>query len=317
MGGLVGKTLEIDEATRIKPEFVRLRIACRDIYEVPSSAERNLGLNIFDFFYELEEPEHLKKEAQKTPVMVPDNEPQPQTKKMRIEAGQAIPGNTNRTPFPTGAPQKGDDKGIQSVSMSDLPTTNLSFSAPGKMNYSKKTEVHSVPFTCVDLQENQEEHEAIPAATYQPDKDVSEEEGNESSDDFEREVNKILESDEVQSNPRTCVWMLNQQQIPISKAENVHPDLLKNIIPDTIEKSNEGGDLDFTKIINPCEILQQQRDERRWSQRIQAQSKVESKDGPPETKANNFEKRPLSGNPIPTYNSFSVLIILFPDQVYQ
>ena len=150
-----------------------------------------------------------------------------------------------------------------------------------------------MPFTCVDLQENQEEHEAIPAATYQPDKDVSEEEGNESSDDFEREVNKILEPDEVQSNPRTGVWMLNQQQIPISKAENVHPDLLKNIIPDTIEKSNKGGDLDFTKIINPCEILQQQRDERRWSQRIQAQSKVESKDGPLETKPNNFKKRPL------------------------
>lgn len=47
VGGLVGKT---------QTRFVRVRIACRDIYEVPDSAEGNLGLNIFDFFYELEEP---------------------------------------------------------------------------------------------------------------------------------------------------------------------------------------------------------------------------------------------------------------------
>ncbi|KAG2609528.1 hypothetical protein PVAP13_4KG048333 [Panicum virgatum] len=57
VGSLVGKTMAIDENTRYKTEFVRIKIACRDIYEVTASSEGNLGLHIYDFFYELEEPD--------------------------------------------------------------------------------------------------------------------------------------------------------------------------------------------------------------------------------------------------------------------
>jgi preprotein translocase subunit YajC len=55
VGGLVGKTISIDENTRYNPDYVRVKIACREIAEVPESAEGNLGMFIFDFFYEREE----------------------------------------------------------------------------------------------------------------------------------------------------------------------------------------------------------------------------------------------------------------------
>ncbi|CAN6296870.1 unnamed protein product [Urochloa humidicola] len=68
VGGLVGKTVAIDESTRFKPEFVRIKIACRDIYSVPDSAESTLGMYLYDFFFELEEPGNFGKDTQKISV---------------------------------------------------------------------------------------------------------------------------------------------------------------------------------------------------------------------------------------------------------
>jgi len=54
VGGLVGKAMEIDEKTRFREDFVRVKIACRDIHKVPHSAEGVWGLNIHDFIFERE-----------------------------------------------------------------------------------------------------------------------------------------------------------------------------------------------------------------------------------------------------------------------
>lgn len=54
VGGLVGKVLEIDEKTRLRHEYVRMRIACRDITKVPRTAESTLGLYLKDFHFERE-----------------------------------------------------------------------------------------------------------------------------------------------------------------------------------------------------------------------------------------------------------------------
>jgi hypothetical protein len=35
VGGLVGKTVAIDESTRFNPNIVRIKIACRDVMEIP------------------------------------------------------------------------------------------------------------------------------------------------------------------------------------------------------------------------------------------------------------------------------------------
>uniref|UniRef100_A0A804LT84 DUF4283 domain-containing protein n=1 Tax=Zea mays TaxID=4577 RepID=A0A804LT84_MAIZE len=54
VGGLVGKVIEIDERTRLRNEYVRARIAYRDVTTVPGVVEGSLGLFLYDFFFERE-----------------------------------------------------------------------------------------------------------------------------------------------------------------------------------------------------------------------------------------------------------------------
>lgn len=54
VGGMVGKVTEIDEKTRFGVDYVRLRIACRDITKVPKTTEGVLGLTLYDFSFERE-----------------------------------------------------------------------------------------------------------------------------------------------------------------------------------------------------------------------------------------------------------------------
>ena len=54
IGGLVGKVVEIDDKTRFRADYVRVKIACRDLQKVPGTAEGTLGLCIHDFGFERE-----------------------------------------------------------------------------------------------------------------------------------------------------------------------------------------------------------------------------------------------------------------------
>jgi hypothetical protein len=54
VGGLVGKVVEIDEGSRYRYDYVRLRIACRDVTRVPKSAESFLGMYLIVFGLERE-----------------------------------------------------------------------------------------------------------------------------------------------------------------------------------------------------------------------------------------------------------------------
>ncbi|XP_044362946.1 uncharacterized protein [Triticum aestivum] len=53
-GALVGITLEVDESTIHKPEYVRILLGCREVERIPPSAEGMLGEQYYDFFYEVE-----------------------------------------------------------------------------------------------------------------------------------------------------------------------------------------------------------------------------------------------------------------------
>ncbi|KAM3316957.1 hypothetical protein ACQJBY_034866 [Aegilops geniculata] len=69
VSSLVGVPLEIDMATLHKPEFVRVRLGCRNVDELPRVDEAVLGTHFFDFFYEIEkvlvrDPEREKREVQ-------------------------------------------------------------------------------------------------------------------------------------------------------------------------------------------------------------------------------------------------------------
>ena len=52
----MGKAMVIDEGTRFNNDFVMVKIACRNVNLVPPSVESTLGLFLYDFYFEREEP---------------------------------------------------------------------------------------------------------------------------------------------------------------------------------------------------------------------------------------------------------------------
>lgn len=83
VGGLVGKVMEIDEKSRYIVDYVRLKIACRDISKVPKTAEGVLGLTVYDFGFEREIAEDNNEKVLKSGIKV--TEGQPPNKKPRAE----------------------------------------------------------------------------------------------------------------------------------------------------------------------------------------------------------------------------------------
>ena len=69
----------MDEKTRFRADYVRMRIACRDILKVPSTAEGTLGLYLHDFIFEREVPEEDSMKTLKSGIKVNEKEP-PQKK---------------------------------------------------------------------------------------------------------------------------------------------------------------------------------------------------------------------------------------------
>ena len=85
IGGLVGKTISIDEKTRYSHEFVRIKIACKDIYAIPETVESTLGVFIYDFAFELEEDAEQKEHRLKSGVKIHEYELQPSPKKQKMD----------------------------------------------------------------------------------------------------------------------------------------------------------------------------------------------------------------------------------------
>ena len=72
VGGLVGKVVEIDEGSRYRYDYVRLRIACRDVTRVPKSAESFLGMYLIDFRFKREVGLDNGSKVLKSGIMVGD-----------------------------------------------------------------------------------------------------------------------------------------------------------------------------------------------------------------------------------------------------
>lgn len=85
VGGLVGKVLEIDEGTRYRYDYVRMRIACRDVTRVPKTAEGTLGLYIIDFGYEREIPEDRSERTLKSGIKITEDA-RPPPKKSKADS---------------------------------------------------------------------------------------------------------------------------------------------------------------------------------------------------------------------------------------
>lgn len=75
VGGLVVKVKEIDDRTRLRSEYVRMKITYRDILKVPRVAEGNLGIYIHDFIFEREVVEEDPGRVSSSGTKVGDNDP--------------------------------------------------------------------------------------------------------------------------------------------------------------------------------------------------------------------------------------------------
>lgn len=85
VGGLVEKVMEIDEKTRLRPEYIRMRIACRDVTKVPRKAEGTLGLCLHDFIFEREVQDSDNVRVLSSGIRVSTGDSQPPSKKYKAE----------------------------------------------------------------------------------------------------------------------------------------------------------------------------------------------------------------------------------------
>lgn len=68
--------MEIDEKTRFREDYVRIKIACRDVMKVPKTVEGTLGLCIHDFIFEREVQEEEIVRKLSSGIIVSGKEPQ-------------------------------------------------------------------------------------------------------------------------------------------------------------------------------------------------------------------------------------------------
>ncbi|CAO2196085.1 unnamed protein product [Urochloa humidicola] len=275
VGGLVGKTVAIDESTRFKPEFVRIKIACINIYEVPDSAESSLGMFLHDFFYELEDPDNYGAKTQKAQVKTseennqsnPERDVQPSPKKMKTSSSEFTTSSAFNTSGRSGFSNKVCAK-----------------SAPCKFS---KGNVSTAPVIPVDIQLNDmEDGEVIPAATYEPSKDLSDNEDSEVSGEFAHQVSQAFGDKEMGDK---SVWQFScttfyQKEGLESEGKQMKSGVrISEIVEDDVvdpanqkQDSLEACELNLRELSNPCEIIKAQHEDRRWSKRIQ-QLKEEGK----------------------------------------
>jgi hypothetical protein len=76
--------LEVDQATVHKPEFCRILLGCRDIDELPETAEGVLGDYFYDFSYEVESVVVRGPPAQKSAIPVSSSSVPPSPKRIRL-----------------------------------------------------------------------------------------------------------------------------------------------------------------------------------------------------------------------------------------
>jgi len=313
IGGLVGKTVMIDEKTRYNPDFVRLLIACIDVLAVPEIAESSLGIYLYDFYFELEEGAGQMGDGQSSGVKVQDNEAQPSSKKQKMDHQML---GKDKSASDSSQKEVGDPKHHHSRGYGGDIYTKLCTSSHGKVNLTKGSEKGKNPEGMSELKggnnelpklSNMDMEEAIPAATYEP---------SDSSDDFQTQVNRVLGNDTGSSKPNN-IWLARCDQM--EPADNPSAFFANsNVItgstvkitelnsegdPISTEIQIEGGngtsnELDVTKVSDPSVKLREEREDRRHSQRLQEKLVLPVK--------NTGKKRSSEGNS-PNINSFSCL----------
>jgi cellobiose-specific phosphotransferase system component IIB len=257
VGGLVGKTVTTDESTKHNAEFVRIKIASRNVLEVPPIAEGTLELNLFDFHFKREtlikEQGHKSNEG----VKISKYGSRPSPKKQKVS--HITPESKTITGFRVDSQEGGSGVG-------EKYDMGSSKSAPAKVFWEKKKDSEKM---IVD------EDEAIPAATYEP---------SDTSDDFQIQVNRVIGEEAESSKANNNRWLARCDLMNTLGGEAIMPNEMtlkrkkmrceeKNQETEiTKHTENEGGEkleeLDLSKLINPSKKMMEERKERIWSERI-------------------------------------------------
>ena len=103
------------------------------------------------------------------------------------------------------------------------------------------------------------------------------------------------------------VWLFSNDQIRVEKQDVFLTDPLKIVENLTLDQHLPKKELDFNNMLNPCEMIHKQREERRWCERLHHQAEKEVLAGKENKKSSGGKKRPISSNNISTFNSFSIL----------
>lgn len=96
VGGLIRKVMEIDEATRFRYDYVRMRIAYRDITKVLRTAQSTSGMFIHEFTFEREVVVEENQRTLRSAVKVGEKDHQPSTKKFKADDKSALRSNTSQ-----------------------------------------------------------------------------------------------------------------------------------------------------------------------------------------------------------------------------
>ncbi|XP_044361585.1 uncharacterized protein [Triticum aestivum] len=113
VSSLVGVPLEIDGATLHPPEYVRMKIGCMNVDEIPPVAEAVLGDHFFNFYYELDQVMVRDPDHGKTTVTVPPESGNHTFKKMKIQTSNRkneVGSSSNAAGTVIGSQCKGQEK---------------------------------------------------------------------------------------------------------------------------------------------------------------------------------------------------------------
>ena len=235
IGGLVGKTLIIDESTRFNRDYIRMKIACRNIDLVPPSAECSLGLFLYNFFFERETPTDDSHDKLQTQVDVGD-EGQPSPKKPITTPPSGNSGDAGCSNLVPQDENNRDGCGNFSwkANLVGGPPFKLTKSAPSKLNTAMHTAASKLGFNkdpAPDAPQKSSSsdklsrEEAIPVATYEPSGDLLANDFETESDtscDYETEVLKAIGADAEPSQGGANIFL----------ASCIHaepPNLVKNL----------------------------------------------------------------------------------------
>lgn len=223
----MGKTIAIDENTRYKPEFVRMKIACMNIYEVPESAESSLGMFLYDFIFELEELETMGKKGLRAETKTRVNDTLRSPKKPRTDNSTFTANKSSGASVTiTHITEQGCSKNAGG-SNSKQNFSRLFGSAPRKLYKDKSYTNHK---NISKLREDEiEAGEVIPAATYEPSKDMSDNENSDTSGNYANQVSQVFGDKENTNQGNRSLWLV---RCPISVQED-------NVVISKADKENE------------------------------------------------------------------------------